>query len=77
MSKSDRYVVSHPDGWAVRREGTKMASSVHNTQSRAIVAAISAVMNSGGGELYIMSHDGQIREKRTVAAGNDPFPPRG
>ena len=74
---SDRYVVIHPDGWAVRREGTKMASSVHNTQTRAIVAGISAIMNSGGGELYILNRDGEVRESVTVGPTNDPFPPRG
>ena len=77
MSVSDRYVVTHPDGWAVRREGAKMASSVHNTQARAIVAGISAIMNSGGGELYILNRDGEVRESVTVGPTNDPFPPRG
>ena len=77
MSMNNRYVEIHPDGWAVRREGTKKASSVHFTFDEAFIAGQSAVMHSGGGELYILDENDHLLRTHTVAATNDPFPPRG
>lgn len=77
MSKNDRYVVTHPDGWAVRADGAKRASSVHNTQAEAIMVARWAVKRNGGGEVLIQGQNGKWRAKDTIPYGNDPFPPRG
>lgn len=77
MSMNDRYVEVHPDGWAVRRGGARMVSSVHYTFDEAFIAGRSAVMNSGGGALYIMDTDNQLLRTYTVPSTNDPFPPRG
>ena len=35
MSKNDRFVVKHPDGWAVKASHSQRASSVHRTQKDA------------------------------------------
>lgn len=77
MPSNDRYVVNHPDGWAVRASGSKRASSVHNTQAEAITVARWTVMRNGGGEVIIQDRNGKFRQKDTVPHGNDPFPPRG
>ena len=77
MSSNDRYVVNHPDGWAVKAGDSERASSVHNTQADAIVRAREIIANCGGGELIVQGTDGQFRQKDTVPHGNDQFPPRG
>ena len=76
MVRNDRYVVCHPDGWAVRASGAQRASSVHDTQAEAIMVARNTVMRNGGGEVRIQGRDGRWRDSDTVAPGNDPFPPR-
>ena len=76
MSNNDRYVVNHPNGWAVMARGARKASSVHETQAQAIDAARMAVINRGGGEVRIQSRKGKWRDSETIAPGNDPFPPR-
>ena len=77
MSVSDRYVEIHPDGWAVRREGERMASSVHYTFDEAFIAGRSAVMHSGGGNLHILDESDQLLRTYTVGPTNDPFHPSG
>lgn len=76
MSKNDRYVVKHRDGWAVRAGGAERASSVHDTQKEAEAAAKQTVGNLGGGEVRIQGRDGKWRDSDTVAPGNDPNPPK-
>lgn len=73
---NDRYVVNHPDGWAVKAGGAIRATSVHDTQDQAIAAAKMAVRSRGGGEVRIQGVDGRWRDSETIAPGNDPFPPR-
>ncbi len=76
MSKNDRYVVKHKEGWAVKSAGAGRASSVHGTQKAAEAAAKQTVGNLGGGEVRVQGRDGRWRDSDTVAPGNDPFPPR-
>lgn len=76
MSKNDRYVVKHPEGWAVKGPGADRASSVHQTQAEADAAAKQIVQNAGGGEVRIQGRDGKWRDSDTVAPGNDPNPPK-
>ena len=76
MSKNDRYVVKHPDGWAVKAAGADRASSVHKTQGEAERAAKDTVQNLGGGEVRIQGRNGKWRDSDTVAPGNDPNPPK-
>lgn len=76
-SNKDRYVVNHPDGWAIRKPNSDRASEVFSTQREAIERGREIVGNLGGGELRIQGRDGRWRDSDTVPNGNDPFPPRG
>ena len=76
MSKHVRYVVNHPDGWAVKSKGARQASSVHHTQDQAVTMARLAVISRGGGEVHILGRDGKWCESQTIARGSDPFPTR-
>lgn len=60
----DRYVVKHPDGWAVKKENAERASGVFRTQKEAIDRAREIVENSGGGEgdIRIQGRNGQFRD---------------
>lgn len=75
MAKNDRYVVKHPDGWAVRGAGQK-PSVVLQRQSDAEARAKEIVSNLGGGEVRIQDRHGRWRDSDTVAPGNDSCPPR-
>lgn len=78
MSKGrDRTVFRRDDGkWANKRNDADKASSVHDTQKDAEVAARNMLQNQGGGELTTMGRDHKIRSKDTISPGNDPNPPR-
>lgn len=77
MSRNDRIVYRRPDGtWVNKLAKGDKASSLHQTQGDANVAAKEMLKNQGGGELTIKGLDGQIRSKDTIAPGNDPFPPK-
>ncbi|MCP1486359.1 MULTISPECIES: DUF2188 domain-containing protein [Pseudomonas] len=79
MSKDrDRTISKRPDGtWENKRNDSERASSVHNTQAEAQKAAREMLKNQGGGELTTKGVDGRIRDKDTIAPGNDPSPPKG
>lgn len=74
MAKRNQHVVPHPDGWAVKPEGGKRASSVHDTQQEAIDRGREIACNQET-ELIIHGSDGRIRARDSH--GNEPFPPRG
>ena len=76
MADKDRYVVKHPDGWAVKGPGASRASDVMSTQREAESRAKEIVGNLGGGEVRIQDRHGRWRDSDTVPPGNDPFPPR-
>lgn len=59
----------HVDGWAVRREGSDRASSVHLTQEEAWQQAKQQARSSHG-EAFLQNRKGEIRERNTY--GNDP-----
>ncbi|HTO77368.1 MAG TPA: DUF2188 domain-containing protein [Thermoanaerobaculia bacterium] len=67
------HVVPHKDGWAVRREGSDRASSVHPTQAEAIDAARPTAQRERT-ELVTHGTDGRIRDSDSY--GNDPNPPK-
>lgn len=73
MSKKDIHVVSHPDGWAVKREGGKRASSVHERKEDALDAG-GELARKDEVELVIHGRDGKIQDSDSY--GNDPSPPR-
>ena len=74
MSNKNQHVVPHPEGWAVKPEGGKSPSSVHDTQRDAIERAREIARNQRS-ELLIHGRDGRIRERDSH--GRDPFPPKG
>lgn len=77
MGKNDRHVVKNPrSGWDVKAQGAKRASAHGKTQAAAEKMAKKIVGNAGGGEVVIHGRDGKIRDKDTVAPGNDPYPRR-
>lgn len=74
----DRTVYRNEQGrWVNKRNDASRASSTHRTQKEAQDAARTMLQNQGGGELTTKGRDGKIRDKDTVAPGNDPYPPRG
>jgi len=75
--KQDRTVYRRDDGeWANKRSDADKASSLHDTQKEAEVAAREMLRNQGGGELTTMGRDGKIRSKDTIPPGHDPNPPK-
>lgn len=71
-NENNRYVVRHPDGWAVKGPKAQRASVVTRTQGEAEAAAKEIVRNQGGGEVRIQGRDGRWRDSDTVKPGNDP-----
>ena len=65
-------VVPGDDGWKGEREGSPLASSVHDTQAAAIDAARGYPSRPGGGESKIHREDNRIRAIDTIDPGNDP-----
>lgn len=75
---NSRDVVQRDDGtWAVTKPEGKRASAVTPTQGEAVRRGSTILHNDGGGELRIHGRDGKIRDQRTIAPGNDPYPPKG
>jgi hypothetical protein len=74
---NDRMVYRRADGtWVNKLNEASRASSTHETQGAAEVAAREMLKNQGGGELITKGLDGRIRSKDTIPPGNDPLPPR-
>ena len=77
MPRNERYVVKHPEGWAVTAANSRRASSIHRSREEAIVAARRIAMLNGGEAVRIQGEDGSWRKSDAVPRGDDPFPPRG
>lgn len=73
MTKNNQHVVTYDNDWAVRGEGNRRVTSVHDTQAEAIDAARDIAINQNS-EVFIHGRDGRIRDRDSY--GNDPFPPR-
>ena len=71
-----RFVVKHPQGWAVKAPGRQRPICVCRTQWEAEEKAKRIVRALGGGEVRIQGLDGKFRDSDTVSPGNDPNPPR-
>lgn len=74
MSDNDRYVVKHPEGWAVKKAGAEKASEVFRTQREAELRAKEIVAKLGGGEVRIQGRDGKWRDSDTVTPDSNPDP---
>lgn len=68
------HVVPRGDRWAVEREGSERASSLHDTQSEA-AASGRATARADHTEFLLHGQNGQIRERDSY--GGDPYPPTG
>jgi ketosteroid isomerase-like protein len=66
---ADVHVTPHGDGWAVQREGTQRAASVHSTQAEAEQAGREMARRDQV-EFFLHGRDGQIRARDSY--GNDP-----
>lgn len=75
MAKAKNYwTTHHGEGWAVRREGSERATSIHSTQAEAWGEARRRARGEGG-EALLQGRDGRIRARNTY--GHDPYPPKG
>ncbi|TAK79242.1 MAG: DUF2188 domain-containing protein [Gammaproteobacteria bacterium] len=76
MNRKNPHVVPIKRGeqWAIKIEGNKRETSLHNTQKDAIEAAREIAIKNKA-ELFIHNRQGKIREKNSY--GNDPNPPKG
>lgn len=72
MKLADYNVYKSGDGWVAKRDDATRASSVHDTQAAAYDAARTYAGNNGGGDVSIHGRNGQVRDKNTIAPGNDP-----
>lgn len=70
----NQHVVPHSEGWAVKGAGNSRATSVHQTQAQAEVAARDIAINQRS-EVVIHRPNGEIRDKNSY--GGDPYPPKG
>ncbi|QDT39538.1 DUF2188 domain-containing protein [Stratiformator vulcanicus] len=64
MATDTFHVVTHDDGWAVKRQGESDPTSTHSTQKEAVEAAVGA--EDDVHQVVIHKRDGQIRDVRTV-----------
>ncbi|NDJ77838.1 MAG: DUF2188 domain-containing protein [Chloroflexi bacterium] len=56
----DQWVVRHPDGWAVRGEGSQKATTVTKTQKEAIEAAVKIAQKKNT-DVVIQNQRGVVR----------------
>lgn len=61
-SERHLHVVSHENGWAVKREGNKRITSKHRKQSTAIRKARSLAKRYGT-DVIVHGKDGRIRDR--------------
>ena len=76
MKKSNRSVVRHGNGWAVKKDRVPKPESVHRKQANAEAAAKKRTRAEGGGEVRIQNRQGKWRDSDTMPPARDPFPPR-
>ena len=73
--KRNYHTQPRPDKqWESKREGSKRASKVENTQAEAWEHSKQQARKHGG-EAFLKSRSGKIRERNTY--GKDPYPPKG
>ena len=73
MSKKDIQVAPRPDGWAVVREGSERASSVHARKDDAMAQAREQGRRD---DVEVVEHGKDGKTQGSNSYGNDPNPPR-
>jgi Uncharacterized protein conserved in bacteria (DUF2188) len=76
MARGDVHVTwrERDSKWAVQKEGTSRASSLHDQKDAAARTARKNAINERS-ELLIHGKDGKVQERNTYKG--DPHPPRG
>jgi len=74
MTGKNQHVVPHEGKWAVKGEGNRRATSIHDTQTAATDRA-REIARRQKSELLVHGRDGEIRSRDSF--GHDPFPPKG
>lgn len=75
MKKKNIHIIPGSDGkWNVKKEGNKRATSIHDTQKKAIDAGRD-IARKNRSENVIHGRDRKIRDKDSY--GNNPYPPKG
>src|SRR5918998_2026285 len=67
------HVESRESGWAVVREGSERANTVHQTQSEA-AAEGRELARRDGTEFFLHAQDGRVREHRNYGEGSSAAP---
>lgn len=63
MPKRNQFVVPHPDGWAVKKEGSKRVTAIFPTQGEAIEYGRDLAITQRC-ELVIHDRRGNVRKRR-------------
>lgn len=63
MPKRNQFVVPHPEGWAVKKEGSNRATAIFQTQEDAIEYGRELAINQRC-ELVIHDRNGNVRKRR-------------
>jgi hypothetical protein len=76
MAKRNVWTVEPRDDgrWAVQRDGTKRADSVHDAKKSAVDRGVDLGTRARG-QVRIKGEDGRIQDERTYT--RDPYPPKG
>ena len=73
MPRKEVHVVPHPEGWAVKKNNTKRASSLHKTKAEAMKEGRKKAKKEKA-ELIPHKKDGKISNPNSH--GKDPNPPK-
>jgi len=71
--KKDYHVVPRGKEWAVVRQGSERASSLHPRKSEAVSSGKN-LAKAGKTDLYVHKQNGQIQNPNSY--GSDPNPPK-
>jgi hypothetical protein len=71
MAKRNQFVVPHPQGWAVKKEGSKRVTAVFDTQEDAIEYGRELAINQRC-ELVIHNRHGEVRKRRNYKRPRPP-----
>jgi hypothetical protein len=69
------HIVPNGTNWSVKADGITIFNTVR--QADAINHGRAWLQAAGGGELVVHGEDGAVRQKDTIAPGNDPRRIRG
>ena len=71
MSVKYHVIPSQAGAWRVKRSGAERATTVHSTQSEAVVKARELAKKDAGGAVIVHRVDGTVR--RLTTYGKDPY----